>query len=62
MLTFVALCLVARFSYSLNDVFIGRLARRYGQVEVAAFRGLSLGVSMAPSPRHASPGSCCSRW
>lgn len=48
MLTFVALCLVARFSYSLNDVFIGRLARRHGQVEVAAFRGVSLGVSMAP--------------
>ncbi|HTV19951.1 MAG TPA: DMT family transporter [Polyangiaceae bacterium] len=48
MLTFIALCLVARFSYSLNDIFIGRLARRHGQVEVAAFRGLSLGVSMAP--------------
>jgi drug/metabolite transporter (DMT)-like permease len=48
MLTFIALCLVARLSYSLNDIFIGRLARRSGQVEVAAFRGLSLGVSMAP--------------
>jgi drug/metabolite transporter (DMT)-like permease len=48
MLTFVALCVLARFSYSLNDIFIGRLARRYGQVEVAAFRGVSLGVSMAP--------------
>lgn len=48
MLTFIALCLVARFSYSLNDLFIGRLARRHGQVEVAAFRGASLGVSMAP--------------
>ncbi len=48
MLTFVALCLVARFSYSLNDIFIGRLARRYGRVEVAAFRGTSLGLSMAP--------------
>jgi drug/metabolite transporter (DMT)-like permease len=48
MLTFVALCLVARFSYSLNDVFIGRLARRHGRMEVAAFRGVSLGVSMAP--------------
>jgi hypothetical protein len=47
MLTFVTLCLVARVSYSLNDLFIGRLARRYGQVEVAAFRGASLGVSMA---------------
>lgn len=48
MSSFVALCLVARFSYSLNDIFIGRMARRYGRVEVAAFRGMSLGVSMAP--------------
>jgi drug/metabolite transporter (DMT)-like permease len=48
MLTFVVLCVLARFSYSLNDIFIGRMARRYGQVEVAAFRGVSLGVSMAP--------------
>ncbi len=46
--TFVALCLFARFSYSLNDIFVGRLARRYGRVEVAAFRGVSLGLSMAP--------------
>jgi drug/metabolite transporter (DMT)-like permease len=48
MFTFVALCLVARFSYSLNDIFVGRLARRHDRVEVAAFRGTSLGVSMAP--------------
>ena len=48
MMTFVALCLLARFSYSLNDIFIGRMARRFGRVEVAAFRGTSLGVSMAP--------------
>jgi drug/metabolite transporter (DMT)-like permease len=48
MLTFVALCLSARFGYSLNDIFIGRLARRQGRVEVAAFRGTSLGLSMAP--------------
>jgi drug/metabolite transporter (DMT)-like permease len=46
--TFVALCLFARLSYSLNDIFVGRLARRYGRVEVAAFRGVSLGLSMAP--------------
>jgi drug/metabolite transporter (DMT)-like permease len=46
--TFVALCLFARFSYSLNDIFVGRLARRYGRVEVAAFRGASLGLTMAP--------------
>jgi drug/metabolite transporter (DMT)-like permease len=48
MLTFVALCLFARFGYALNDVFIGRLARRYGRMQVAAFRGVSLGASMAP--------------
>jgi drug/metabolite transporter (DMT)-like permease len=48
LLTFVALCLVARFCYSLNDIFIGRMARRFGRMEVAAFRGTSLGVSMAP--------------
>lgn len=48
MLTFVSLCLLARLGYSLNDVFIGRLARRQGRVEVAAFRGVSLGLSMAP--------------
>lgn len=48
MATFVALCLLGRFSYSLNDVFVGRLARRYGRLEVAAFRGTSLGLSMAP--------------
>lgn len=48
MLTFIILCLVARASYSLNDVFIGRLARKHGRMEIAAFRGVSLGVSMAP--------------
>ncbi len=47
-LTFIALCLVARFSYSLNDVFIGRLARLHSGLEVAALRGVSLGVSMSP--------------
>ena len=48
MLTVVLLCLVARFGYSLNDIFIGRMARQYSRIEVAAFRGTSLGVSMAP--------------
>jgi drug/metabolite transporter (DMT)-like permease len=48
MLTFLLLCLVARFSYSLNDVFVGRLARKHGRMQVAAFRGVSLGLSMAP--------------
>ena len=46
--TFVVLCLFARFAYSVNDIFVGRLARRYGRIEVAAFRGTSLGLSMAP--------------
>jgi drug/metabolite transporter (DMT)-like permease len=48
MLTFIALCLLARFGYSLNDIFIGRLARKHGRMEIAAFRGVTLGVSMAP--------------
>jgi drug/metabolite transporter (DMT)-like permease len=48
MLTFLLLCLVARFSYSLNDVFVGRLARKHGRMQVAAFRGVSLGLSMSP--------------
>lgn len=48
MLTFVALCLVARLAYSLNDVLIGRVARRQSRLETAAFRGVSLGASMAP--------------
>jgi drug/metabolite transporter (DMT)-like permease len=48
MLTFVALCLVARLAYSLNDVLIGRVARRQSRMETAAFRGVSLGASMSP--------------
>lgn len=48
MLTFVALCLLARLAYSLNDVLIGRVARRQSRIETAAFRGVSLGASMAP--------------
>ncbi|HET9956408.1 MAG TPA: hypothetical protein VFQ61_17990 [Polyangiaceae bacterium] len=48
MLTFVALCLASRLAYSFNDLFTGRLARREGRVEVAALRGASLAVSMAP--------------
>ena len=45
---FVGLCLFARFAYSLNDVFIGRLSRRFGRLEVATVRGLALGITMAP--------------
>ncbi len=48
MLTFLGLCLLARCCYSLNDILIGRAARAYGRTEVAAFRGVSLGVTMAP--------------
>ncbi len=46
--TFLALCLVSRLAYAFNDVLVGRLAREYGHVEVAAFRGLALGLTMAP--------------
>lgn len=48
MLGFLALCLVSRFTYSLNDVSIGRLARQHDRTELAALRGLSLGLTMAP--------------
>jgi drug/metabolite transporter (DMT)-like permease len=48
MLPFLALCLLSRVAYSFNDVFTGRLARRHGRMELATFRGLSLGVAMAP--------------
>jgi drug/metabolite transporter (DMT)-like permease len=46
--TFLALCLVSRLAYALNDVFVGRLARLHSHVEVAALRGISLGLTMAP--------------
>jgi drug/metabolite transporter (DMT)-like permease len=32
----------------LNDIFTGRLARRFGRLEVAAMRGVALGLTMAP--------------
>ncbi len=48
MLAFIALCLVSRVAYSLNDVFTGRLARTHGRVEVSAWRGMTLGLLMAP--------------
>ncbi|MGC4092988.1 MAG: DMT family transporter [Polyangiaceae bacterium] len=48
MFSFVLLCLASRFFYSLNDVFTGRLARKYDRIEVAALRGVSLGLTMAP--------------
>jgi drug/metabolite transporter (DMT)-like permease len=48
MTTFVVLCLLSRLAYAVNDVLVGRLARQYSHVEVAALRGLSLGLTMAP--------------
>lgn len=48
MAVFLALCLLSRLAYSLNDVFTGRLARKHDRVELAALRGVSLGVTMAP--------------
>jgi drug/metabolite transporter (DMT)-like permease len=46
--TFIALCLVCRLAYSVNDILVGRLARKHDQLEVAALRGVSMGVTMAP--------------
>ena len=48
MLTFVALCLLSRIAYSINDVLVGELARRHDQMEIATWRGVSLGLTMAP--------------
>lgn len=48
MLIFFALCLLSRIAYSFNDVLVGELARRHDRTEIAAFRGVSLGVTMAP--------------
>jgi drug/metabolite transporter (DMT)-like permease len=47
-LAFLLLCLTSRIAYSFNDVWTGRLARRHGRTEVAALRGVSLGLTMAP--------------
>jgi drug/metabolite transporter (DMT)-like permease len=48
MAQFLLLCLLSRFFYTLNDLFTGRLARKYDRFELAALRGVSLGFSMAP--------------
>ncbi len=48
MSSFLALCLLSRLAYAFNDIFVGRLARGHGKVEVAAMRGVSLGLTMAP--------------
>jgi len=48
MLLFLGLCLVSRFAYSVNDILVGRLARVQPRMEVAAWRGVTLGLTMAP--------------
>jgi len=48
MAQFLLLCLVSRFFYTLNDLFTGRLARQHDRIELAALRGVSLGVTMSP--------------
>jgi drug/metabolite transporter (DMT)-like permease len=45
---FLALCLVSRLAYAVNDVLVGGRSREYGRLEVAALRGVSLGLTMAP--------------
>jgi drug/metabolite transporter (DMT)-like permease len=47
-LTFLLLCLASRVAYSFNDVWVGQLARRHDPTEIAALRGVSLGLTMAP--------------
>lgn len=48
MLLFLGLCLASRFAYSVNDILVGRLARLHSRMEVAAWRGVTLGLTMAP--------------
>jgi len=65
MLTFVLLCLLSRFAYSFNDVWTGRIARERGRTEVAALRGVSLGLTMAPLlafVRAGAWGELLQRW
>lgn len=45
---FLALCLLSRLAYAFNDVLVGRLARGHGKLELAAMRGVSLGLTMSP--------------
>jgi len=48
MAPFLLLCLLSRFFYTLNDIFTGRIAREHDRLELAALRGVSLGLTMAP--------------
>jgi drug/metabolite transporter (DMT)-like permease len=57
MVPFVFFCLLSRFAYSFNDVWTGRIARERGRTEVAALRGISLGLTMAPLLAFVSVGA-----
>jgi drug/metabolite transporter (DMT)-like permease len=57
MLTFLALCLLSRIAYTFNDVLVGELAREHDGIEVATFRGVSLGITMAPLLFWVAPGA-----
>lgn len=57
MLTFLALCVLCRVAYTFNDVLVGELAREHDGMEIATFRGLSLGVTMAPLLFFVGPGA-----
>jgi drug/metabolite transporter (DMT)-like permease len=57
MLTFLALCLLSRIAYTFNDVLVGELARTHDGVEIATFRGLGLGLTMAPLLFWVAPGA-----
>jgi drug/metabolite transporter (DMT)-like permease len=57
MLTFLALCLLSRVAYTFNDVLVGELAREHDGMEIATFRGIGLGVTMAPLLLWVAPGA-----
>jgi drug/metabolite transporter (DMT)-like permease len=57
MLTFLALCLLSRVAYTFNDVLVGELARKHDGMEIAMFRGVALGVAMAPLLFWVAPGA-----
>jgi len=46
--TVIALCLLSRIAYTFNDVLVGELAREHDGLEIATYRGLALGLAMAP--------------
>jgi drug/metabolite transporter (DMT)-like permease len=56
-LIFIGLCLLSRVAYALNDVLTGQQAREGSALEVAAWRGVSLGLSMLPLVFFAKAGS-----